>query len=127
MTEPTHDPKLKEALAKMEAIAKEYGIGFVIALANAEYSEFKLAFPEWSLIQSNPEGVRLRMRSAEPELTKNSLAVLFALRDMSGMMYENLEMVTQESQKYTEVIQERITDDKALRNWKKPRVKRNRK
>ncbi|MBN3948414.1 MAG: hypothetical protein HWQ38_18945 [Nostoc sp. NMS7] len=77
----SHDPKLKEALAKMEAIAKEYGVGYVIALANVEYAEFKSEFPEWSLIQTNPEGVRLRLRSEQRELTDIELGKGFSLSE----------------------------------------------
>lgn len=119
---PNHDPNLKEALAKMEAIAAEYNIGFVIALANAGFAEFKLKFPEWSLIQTQPEGVRLRLRSAEQQLTDDSLAVLFGLKDMSGMMYEHLNMVVAEATKHVVVEQIRISDDPGIANWKKPRI-----
>ncbi len=119
-----YDPKLKEALSKMEAIAKEYGCGFVIALANANYSEFKTAFPEWSLIQTTPEGIRLRLRSAEPQLSTDSLSVLLALKDMSGMMYENLEMVSLKAAEYANIEHTRNSGDPGIDNWKKPRIKR---
>ncbi|MEH1842118.1 MAG: hypothetical protein V7L20_26145 [Nostoc sp.] len=102
MTEPeqSYDPKLREALTKMQAIAKEYGCGYVIALANANFAEFKTDFPEWSLIQYQPGGIRLRLRSAEPQLTNDSLSVLLGLKDMSGMMYECLEIAHLQATKH---------------------------
>ncbi|PHJ65006.1 hypothetical protein VF04_04275 [Nostoc linckia z7] len=120
-----YEPKLKEALAKMEAIAKEYELGFVIALASATHSEFKTEFPEWSLIQRTEQGIRLRLRSSEPKLTEDSVSVLLGLRDMSGMMCENLSMVVDEAKKHIQIQHNRITDDDAIRNWK-PRNKRDR-
>lgn len=125
-SEQNYDPKLKEALAKMQEIAKEYGCGYVIALANADFAEFKTDFPEWSLIQyqHDPEGIRLRLSSAEPQLTTDSLSVLIGLKDMSGMMYEHLEMAHLKASEYANITHTRSSSDPALNNWKKPRVKR---
>jgi len=128
MTEPeqNYDPKLREALAKMKAIAEECGCGYVIALANANFAEFKTDFPEWSLIQyqHEPEGIRLRLSSAEPQLTTDSLSVLIGLKDMSGMMYEHLEMAHLQALEHLDITHTRNSSDPALNNWRKPRVKR---
>jgi hypothetical protein len=97
--QPPFDPKLKEAIAEMEAIAKKHGIAALFCLASETHGEFKAFFPSWSIIQlREKEGeqrfrVQVKKDQHDLEQVNASLHLAYSLRDMAGVQYQNFETI----------------------------------
>lgn len=76
-----YDPKLKEAMAKIEAICNEYDCGGYISLTSKTHGEFRFVFPEWSAIKeefnSNGEAISCRLNCKKEEREKAELTAHF--------------------------------------------------
>lgn len=88
-----YDPKLKEAMGKIEAICEEYEVGYMCVIASRYHAEFKSDFPKWSLIQYDMDkgGIRIRTKKSDKELTNSSFHVFFSIRDVCGMFFVRLQ------------------------------------
>lgn len=67
-----YDPKLKEAMAKIESICAEYDCGGYFSLTSKTHGEFRYVFPSWVAIREETEcgevvGVRLTCKKEEKE------------------------------------------------------------
>jgi hypothetical protein len=119
---PQSDPKLKEAAAEIDAICEKYGIAAFYALASSTHAEFKLQFPEWSLVQMEPhgKGVRLQAKSTERELSTASIHLVYSLRDIAGLMFQNLEAIAQVIDEKLGVQHQPFDNLWELDGWQKP-------
>ncbi len=119
---PQTDPKLKDAAAEIDAVLQKYGIAGFYGLASSTHAEFKLTFPQWSLISTEHEHVRFRARSAEPERTEASVHLAFSLRDIAGLMFQNLEAITRLISSQLEVDHSPFSGLWDLDGWQKPKL-----
>jgi hypothetical protein len=119
---PKFDPKLKEALAEIEAICHKYGIGAAIALASSTHAEFGTIFPWWSGLQVEDGGFRIKLRKAEEEKAEATMHLAYCLRDMSGLMFQNFEAVTQTIASKIDVEHHPFGGDWDMDGWKKPNL-----
>ena len=90
-----YDPKLKEAMQKIEDICSEYEVGYLCVVSSKTHTEYKCDFPVWSLIQNDKGGVRVKTKSSDPELTNSSFHLLLSIRDVAGMFFANFQEVVE--------------------------------
>ncbi|WP_190795217.1 hypothetical protein [Leptolyngbya sp. FACHB-541] len=117
---PQSDPKLKEAAAEIDAICKKYGIAAFYGLASSTHAEFKLNFPKWSMISIEEQGFRFRAKSAEPERSEASIHLAYSLRDIAGLMFQNLEALTQAISQRLDIEHTPFYKIWDLDGWQKP-------
>jgi hypothetical protein len=119
---PKSDPKLKEAIAEIETICEKYGIGAAISLASSTHAEFGTIFPSWSGLQVEDGGFRIKLRKAEEEKVEATMHLAYCLRDMSGLMFQNFEAVTQAIASKIEVEHHPFGGDWDMDGWEKPNL-----
>lgn len=101
MNDKRYDPKLREAISKIEDILEKYDIGGAIVLCSETHSEFKLALdtPSWSNIRLIKGGkgfhVKLYMKS-DKKRTEASVGMLYSIRDMSGSFFMQCDQISKQ-------------------------------
>lgn len=86
--DPT-DPKLKVAMAEMNAIFKKHDLGGYCIMISETHSEFRFFFePTWSAIKWVDEGIRITAKQSEigkeaaHRLIEGAASILFGVRDL---------------------------------------------
>lgn len=90
MTEEKYDPKLKEAMAKIKVILKEYDIGASISLVSKTHGEFLYHMPTWSAAQIQSNQLRVKSKKKDyasveeqHEVAELTAHLILSLRDMA--------------------------------------------
>lgn len=107
MTEPQYDPRLKEAMARIEQICKEFDIGGYFALVSKVGAEFRYALPSWTSLQDEIQAdgtiaVRLLHTANQPgslEKAADTAHFLHSIKDCSALSYGYMETFTKETDK----------------------------
>ncbi len=107
-----NDPKLKEAMAKIEAIAEEYDIGANVILTSESHSEFLYKFPEWSIAQFTDDMKGIDMKSKlsdfkdlnhQKEVTESTIGLLCHVRDISAQTFEIYDGLITAAENYLDI------------------------
>lgn len=88
-----YDPKLKEAMQKIESICSKYEVGYLCVISSKTHTEYRSDFPAWSLIQNTTDGVIVRTKLSDPALTNSSFHLLLSIRDVAGMFFMKFQEV----------------------------------
>lgn len=86
----SYDPKLKEAMAKIQRICEQYDCGGYVSLTSRTHGEFRYILPQWTGLQEELRdgvvvGIRLRVKKEERD--KAELTAHF--------IHSNLDVVVQ--------------------------------
>jgi hypothetical protein len=99
------DPRLKDAMRRINKILREFDIAGAITLVSKSHSEFRYQFPTWSVVQpetgpQGEQGIRIRSYEAyyrskdeQKAAMEESLHCLYQIRDIAGqtfLVFENL-------------------------------------
>lgn len=104
--EPGVDPKLKLAMAEIEAVCRKYEIGAFAALFSKTHGEFRILTPGWSLWREDNPGrgdFRLKYKGPACEQLDQTTAMIYGMRDITTMTAKFLQNVAREIEKVCEV------------------------
>jgi hypothetical protein len=118
---PTENPKLQAAMQEIDAICKKYGIAGAVSLASKTHASFKVIFPDWCGVQIQRDGnLRITLKSAQREKAQVTMHVAFCLRDMSGLMFQNFEAITEYLVKNFNIEHHPFSGLSDMDGWQKP-------
>lgn len=82
------DPKIREAVGKMLAIAREYDLAAYLVLGGREHTETRLRFPSWSVAQMEEKGgvqqIRFRSTDREDQDIADTISTLQIMGEEAG-------------------------------------------
>jgi hypothetical protein len=119
---PQSDPKLVELAQEIEKMCQERGVAGVVCLSSSTHAEFRCIFPAWSLVQLDAEGYRVQSKSAEPERSEASIHLVFSLRDMLGLMFQQFDAVCLQVSQVMDIEHYPFSGLWDLDGWQKPKL-----
>jgi len=98
MADQDSDPRLREAMAEMRAVAKKYDVGAHVVVNSKTHAEYAIMFPSWSMARliPKPDGgfaLHLKARTARHTDTEATVGMLLNIRDItyqSALILEKL-------------------------------------
>lgn len=105
------DPKLKEAMKKIEDVMREYDIGGHISLVSPTHSEYMLCIsPSWSCVQFEDEHVRFKAteekygsKQARNEAAELTVHLLLQIRDLGAQAFHFSEAIHEYLSKHMKI------------------------
>lgn len=76
------DPMLAEALDEIEEVLRRRHLAGTIVLASSTHAAYRSVLPEWSGVQVNDRGIRIKIRGDDPEHAAATMHLVLSVRDL---------------------------------------------
>lgn len=96
MSDKRYSPKLRVAIAEVEAVLRKHDVGGMISLYSEQHCEFKFVIdPSWSLARFIRQGEAFHMKiyhSQQPKLDY-TVGMLHSMRDIAALFFSQADQM----------------------------------